>query len=94
MADETRDALIKLAQAVDRLAFATAGLAAYIAHLPEADAVDLPAVKETARDFIPEPVYRGFEEFAPPRYREPQRRVYWYEAPPRRAYRDDNWRRY
>ena len=60
MADETRDALIKLAQAVDRLAFAMAGLAAYVAHLPDADAVDVPAVKETARDFIPEPVYRGF----------------------------------
>jgi hypothetical protein len=37
--------------------------------------------------------YRGFEEFAAPRYREPSRRVYWDEAPPRRVYRDD-WRRY
>jgi hypothetical protein len=80
MADETREALIKLAQAVDRLsvfrrsgyrfavrkrdkqtpAFAAAGLAAYVAHLPGADAVDAPAVKETARTFMPEPVCRGF----------------------------------
>jgi hypothetical protein len=36
--------------------------------------------------------YRGFEEFAEPRYRE-QRRVYWDEAPRRRVYRDE-WRRY
>lgn len=39
------------------------------------------------------PAYRGFEEFAAPRYREPQPRVYWDDAPPRRVYRDD-WRRY
>ena len=37
--------------------------------------------------------YRGFEEFAEPRYRESQRRIYWDEAP-RRVYRDDGWRRY
>jgi hypothetical protein len=40
------------------------------------------------------PAYRSFEEFAEPRYREPQRRVYWYEGSPRRVYRDDDWRRY
>jgi hypothetical protein len=40
-----------------------------------------------------EPVYRGFEEFAAPRYREPPPRIYWYEAPAR-VYRDDGWRRY
>jgi hypothetical protein len=39
------------------------------------------------------PVYRGFDEFAAPRYREPQPRVYWDAAPSRRVYRDD-WRRY
>jgi hypothetical protein len=41
-----------------------------------------------------DPVYRGFEEFAEPRSRDRERRVYWYEAPPPRAYRDDGWRRY
>jgi hypothetical protein len=59
MADETRDALIKLAQAVDRLAFTVAGLAAYVAHLPGADKVDMVAAKEAARALSPEPVYRG-----------------------------------
>jgi hypothetical protein len=39
------------------------------------------------------PSYRGFDEFAAPRYREPQPRVYWDEAPSRRVYRDD-WRRF
>jgi hypothetical protein len=39
------------------------------------------------------PSYRGFDEFAEPRYRESQRRIYWDEAPSRRVYRDD-WRRY
>jgi hypothetical protein len=59
MADETREALIKLAQAIDRLAFTVAGVAAYVAHLPEADKVDMVAAKDTARDLSPEPVYRG-----------------------------------
>jgi hypothetical protein len=39
------------------------------------------------------PSYRGFQESAEPRYREPQRRIYWEEVPARRVYRDD-WRRY
>jgi hypothetical protein len=39
------------------------------------------------------PVYRGFQEFGEPRYRESDRRVYW-DAPPVRVYRDDGWRRY
>ena len=39
------------------------------------------------------PSYRGFQEFAEPRYRESERRIYWDEAPSRRVYRDD-WRRY
>jgi hypothetical protein len=40
------------------------------------------------------PVYRGFAEFDPPRYREPSRRVYWDGARWRRVDRDDDWRRY
>jgi hypothetical protein len=59
MTDETREALVKLAQAVDRLAFGVAGLAAYIAHLPGADEVHMAAAKETARALRPETVYRG-----------------------------------
>jgi hypothetical protein len=41
------------------------------------------------------PRYRGFEEFAEPRYRgEPQRRVYWNAPPPRRYYDDGRGRIY
>jgi hypothetical protein len=39
------------------------------------------------------PVYRGFGDFAEPRNREPQPRVYWNETPSRRVY-NDGWRRY
>jgi hypothetical protein len=46
------------------------------------------------RGYRAPPVYRGFEEFASPRTREADRRVYWYEGAPRRVYRDDGWRRY
>lgn len=41
------------------------------------------------------PVYRGFEEFDPPRYdRATSRRVYWDNGRWRRVERDDDWRRY
>jgi hypothetical protein len=41
------------------------------------------------------PVYRGFEEFDPPRYyRQPSRRVYWDDRRWRWVERDDDWRRY
>jgi hypothetical protein len=41
------------------------------------------------------PVYRGFEEFDPPRYyRAPPRRVYWDDRRQRWVDRDDDWRRY
>ena len=59
MNEETREALVKLAQAIDRLAFTAAGMAAYIANLPGAGQVDVAAAKETARALRPEPVYRG-----------------------------------
>jgi hypothetical protein len=46
------------------------------------------------RSYRAGPVYRGFEEFDPPRYyREPSRRVYWDGVRWRRADRDDDWRR-
>lgn len=35
------------------------------------------------------PVYRGFEEFDPPRYREPSRRIYWTDELGRRIDRDE-----
>jgi hypothetical protein len=35
------------------------GLAAYVAHLPGANAVDVLAVKETIRGLAPDPLYRG-----------------------------------
>jgi lipoprotein-anchoring transpeptidase ErfK/SrfK len=42
------------------------------------------------------PVYRGFEEFDPPRYyhRAPSRRVYWDDQRRRWVDLDDDWRRY
>jgi hypothetical protein len=35
------------------------------------------------------PVYRGFEEFDPPRYRAPSRRIYWTDERGRRIDRDE-----
>jgi hypothetical protein len=44
-----------------------------------------------ARGYRAGPVYRGFEEFDRPRYREPSRGVYWDNRRWRRVDRDEDW---
>lgn len=60
----------------------------------ESDAV-APRYYTDGRGYRAGTVYRGFEEFDPPRYyRAPSRRVYWDDRHQRWVDRDGNWRRY